>query len=345
MQGNDDNNNNNRMPAWSVSAQRQSDSNPSGILRVGPHFLDLEHGSCYALVQCSDGTTISCRNVLLGTIEKFSLYRLAGMLGMETVTMKTPNLLSVVCTQIWQRYFSTRKKALQQHTSAHGASRENLLAQGSLNPPPTPDRACSQNNERAGEPSNIWLKLGDTVVLKHQGKGEKRKFNGEKATVTAYPEEGDEMTVFVRSKRLKWNKRDVALPLPELELDTWSRIFQFLGTTSGNLEDELPAIEEGELLWVDDAVKVHTQLASVCRLWRGICNQSLPAILGRLNVDLDALATTKKIVPTLQWCCKHTMQVGILKLNASSVEDLPLLEDFLVNCDTTRLTIVRVRLP
>jgi len=50
-------------------------------------------------------------------------------------------------------------------------------------------------------------------------------------------------------------------------------------------QEEKVKVREEELLWVRDAVRVHTQLSSVCRLWRGICNQSLSAILGRLNAN------------------------------------------------------------
>ena len=178
-------------------------------------------------------------------------------------------------------------------------------------------------------------KLGDTIVLKG-GQGEKRKYNGSEATITAYPENGDLMTVFVSSKRVKWSKRDYATPLPELKEEVMVAIFRFLGSPD---KKEPSSDKVEELLWVRDAVKVHTQLASVCRSWREICNQDLSVMLGRLNANFDALATGT-IIPVAQWLVKHKLVIGSLKFDAE-LEDLPLLVQVLTECDTTKLVTVR----
>jgi len=180
------------------------------------------------------------------------------------------------------------------------------------------------------------LKLGDTIVLK-RGQGEKRKYNGSEATVTAYPVNGDTMTVFVSSKRVKWSKRDYAAPLPELKEEAMVAIFRFLG--SPDEKEPSSSDNEEELVWVRDAVKVHTQLASVCRSWREICNQYLSVVLGRLNANFDAL-DTGTIIPVAQWLVKHNLVIGSLKFDAE-LEDLPLLVQLLTECDTTKLANVR----
>lgn len=185
--------------------------------------------------------------------------------------------------------------------------------------------------------------VGKTVVLK-EGQGEKRKFNGLKATIATYPAEGDLMTVFVQSKKVRWSKADCVPPLPDLEGHLWTHVFRFLGSPDAMPEEEESvnvndAEKEEELLWVRDAVKVHTQLASVCHAWRGICHQNLPTIFGRLNANFDALAT-EKIVPIIQWLCKHNLKIGVLKFD-TQLEELPLLEELLTKCDMRNLINVR----
>lgn len=351
-------------------------SDPSKSLFLPLQDLDLVHGSQFFLVECVDGCTIAFRSILLSSVRKDCLVELARMMGFHNTNPGSLYLLTSVSIGIWFKFLKHVRplkvlpitafavnpaktaqrfsKVAQQHHAAPALSpaapARRLQQPQPL--PPTPEKANTSSKERGGpavvsveqhskakgtstKDSSSASKMGDVIVLK-QGQGEKRVYTGDKATITAYPKDGDEMTVFVRSKKLKWSKKDYGLPLPELQDRTWSYIFRFLGSP----QDKQPTDQE-ELLVVRDAIGIHNQLASVCHLWRGICAQNLSSILGRLNVDLASLKI-ETIVPSIQWLCKHKLKIGKLIIHDDAeLEDLPLLAELLTTCDTTELITVR----
>lgn len=202
---------------------------------------------------------------------------------------------------------------------------------------------------------------GDRVVLA-KGSHNKRQYNGKRAVVSEYPAKGAWMTVQLEespdhpSQKIKWRKRGYSLSLPRvdfelslLEDDVMIHILSFLGSKSPTTSKQV-VIESGtteragdgdtnQLLWVKDAAKLHTQIASVCSRWKDICDRNLRDVLGLLNADTDALPM-HTIIPCILWMCKYKLALGSLKVEAE-LEDIALLKYLLITCDTSHLTKVR----
>jgi len=118
-------------------------------------------------------------------------------------------------------------------------------------------------------------------------------------------------------------------------------VFSFLGSSHDIVLDEngRDQTSHKELLWVKDAGIVYSKLTRVCRTWRKVCNERASFILGRLNVNLDALHISK-VVPCIHWLCAHKISIGSLIFQAE-LGDVLFLEQLLNTCDTSKLTFVR----
>ena len=215
----------------------------------------------------------------------------------------------------------------------------------------TTTRSTRRKKKAPADRGGGILKSGDRIVL-HRGEGAKRQYNGHAAVVSDFPAKGGWMTVNVvqesKTTRIKWRKGRFTMKAPEttttppLLQENWVRIFGFLGSsTEIRVKNETSSAkrDEEELLWVRDAARLHTQLASVCSLWRLVCDHHLASILGRLDANLDALRI-EKVVPCIHWLCKHKIALGALKFDAE-FGDIPFLEKLLSTCDTSELTKVR----
>jgi len=161
------------------------------------------------------------------------------------------------------------------------------------------------------------------------------------------------MTVIHASSntRIKWRKGRFTMkasattttpPFLQDNDGLWVHIFGFLGSSTEirvKKNESSAERNEEELLWVRDAARLHTQLSSVCSIWRKVCDQHLASILGRVDANLDALRI-EKVVSCIHWLCKHKIALGALKFDAE-FGDIPFLDKLLSTCDTSKLTKVR----
>jgi len=143
---------------------------------------------------------------------------------------------------------------------------------------------------------------------------------------------------------LKWRKGQCLSVAKDntniLDDGMWCHIFGFLVNSPvvRNRQDQTPT----NGVWVKDARKLYSLLTSVCKTWKGICdNNNLTSIFGFINANLSALPVCQ-VIPHIHWMIKHKTSIGALTFYAD-YDDFPLLIQLLNTCDTSNLSIVRAR--
>mmetsp|Transcript_5934 Transcript_5934/g.12982 ORF Transcript_5934/g.12982 Transcript_5934/m.12982 type:complete len:597 (-) Transcript_5934:183-1973(-) len=106
--------------------------------------------------------------------------------------------------------------------------------------------------------------------------------------------------------------------------------------------DEDTSTGTNGLLWLVDAARLHRQIASVCRRLMQFATNNMRDSFGYIDANFDGLRE-EQIAPCVLWMCKYRLRLGTLRMRIE-LADVPLMCQFLQQCDTEKVTYVQARI-